>query len=171
MATRGRKSEEKVWGTRFRHVFNTNYLVDPDLHILLFVTGGDINVVMRQALREYMDKHASKATDPEFQARIFMQASIKVAKGVCPTAKEVLGELSAIDSTAIEVDAIVASAKVEVRPSPAPAPAASSASAPVARSPKPRVVLDFGPELEMETEGDEKPKPSLREKWLAQNKQ
>lgn len=93
MNPKGRKAEEKVWETKFRHNFNTNYLQDPDLHTLLFIHGSEINGIIREALRDYMAKHKSKAADPEFQSTVFMTASIQVARGHRPTGAEVLADL------------------------------------------------------------------------------
>lgn len=194
MATQGRKSEEKAWDTGFRHVFSTNYLKDPDLHIFLFISEAEVNQIMRDALRDYMVKHPSKALDPEFQARVFMEASRQVSRGVRPVAREVMIELGEpvdksakakarvpaahpkqspapvrpMDPPAVAAPSSVAQVAAEVPTPIAPAPAAAAEMPQAEKAAKPRVVLDFGPELTMENgqPTTEAAKPSQRDKWL-----
>lgn len=190
MSKHGRKTEEKIWGTSFRHVFNTNYLTDPDLHILLFISGNEVNNVMRQALREYMTKHHSKAADTEFQARVFMAASMQVAKGVRPAASEIVVDMAGAGSSVQEIWKGSTAKRADTSPlTPHPAPplaplAAQQVKPPmptqaaaleIKRSEKPKIELDLGPELEMEmesglAENDETPKASLKSKWLQNHK-
>lgn len=88
-----RKSLSKVWETSFRHNFNTTYLKDPDLHVLLYISGESFNEINREALRDYMKKHGSKASDPDFQAQVFITASIKMARGDKAFASDVLSKI------------------------------------------------------------------------------
>lgn len=94
MNTGGRPHEKKLWDTSFRQVFTTNFIKDPDLHILLFLSGEKINDVMRDALREYMVKHGNKAIERDFQTAVFMSASRLMSQGVRPVASDVLAEMS-----------------------------------------------------------------------------
>lgn len=50
----GGSRREKLWDTSFRHVFITNYLKDPDIHILMFISESEVNNIIREALRDYM---------------------------------------------------------------------------------------------------------------------
>lgn len=93
MNPNGRKPEVKTWETRFRHSFYTNYLQDPDLHVLLFLSDSRISDIMREALRDYMVKHGHQAADPVFQRQVFLAASLHVSRGHRPVASEVLAEL------------------------------------------------------------------------------
>ena len=177
MNTKGRKAEEKVWETKFRHNFSTNYLQDPDVHTLFYVHGSEINGIIRDALRDYMAKHKSKAADPEFQSAVFMAASLQVARGHRPTGSEVLADLGVASPTNPAVTPTTPSRKKETPPPlsakvvppliPQPArdvqavsevaeavkpvttmqPAANEPAAPA--NPRPPVVLDFGAEPDM----------------------
>lgn len=77
----------------FRHVFNTSYLKDPDIHILMFISESEVNNIIREALRDYMVKHGSKAAEPEYQAKVFMTASMQMARGIRAVASDVLAEM------------------------------------------------------------------------------
>ena len=88
-----RKSAAKVWETSFRQTFTTTYLKDPDLHVLIYVSGENFNEIIREALRDYMTKHGSKAADPDFQAKVFITASIKMARGDQALASDVLSKI------------------------------------------------------------------------------
>lgn len=93
MKSKGRKAEEKPWDTTYRHSFYTSYAQDPDLHVLMFVSGTAMNSILREALRDYMRKHASRAADPEFQRQVFMIACQKTADGHPPIGSEVLRDM------------------------------------------------------------------------------
>lgn len=123
MATHGRRAEEKLWDTSFRHVFNTNFLKDPDLHILLFISESEVNNIIREALRDYMVKHQSKAIAREYQARVFMTASLQVAAGARPKASDVLFEMGE-ESARAAGPPRQPPARRNVAPTPLPAPVA-----------------------------------------------
>jgi hypothetical protein len=185
---RGRKAEEKAWGTTFRHVFNVNYMSDPDLHTLMFTAEAEFNNVLRQALREYMEKHNHKAKEPEFQARVFIQASTRLARGINPSARDILlelGEEITQGPTAYQADAApvtiktvrpaiaptpVQVAKVQTQPVPVPVPVPVPAiQSAVNPSVKPVMDLDLGPELDIESGIEEDAglnKGPVKNKWL-----
>jgi hypothetical protein len=198
MKKSGRKAEEKAWETKFRHSFYTNYLQDPDLHVLVFVAEDGLNDIIREALRDYMAKHKMAAADPEFQKKVFMAASMQVARGHTPVGSEVmaeLGEQTIAGEAAIPARPAAVSRKVstsrssppaQVIPSAAPpsraqvqpvnppaappAPAVDAVEPPAAPTKKPPVVLDFGgPDLEVGTPEIEPAKPSQRDRWLARH--
>ena len=93
MNPKGRPSEEKLWETRFRHSFFTNFMQDPDLHTLLFVCEQDINEIIREALRDYIKKTGNKASEPEFQQKVFVGASKLMSQGHRPVGSEVMAQL------------------------------------------------------------------------------
>lgn len=93
MNPKGRLPEEKLWETKLRHNFLTNYLQDPDIHVLLFISEAETNNIIREALRDWMVKTGSKALDPEFQAKVFLTASMEVARGVRPVGSDVLAAM------------------------------------------------------------------------------
>lgn len=185
---RGRKAEEKAWGTSFRHVFNVSYMSDPDIHTLMFTAEADFNNVMRQALREYMERHNHKAKEPEYQARVFIQASNRMARGIIPNARDILLEMGEGRTKSIEKYADHATAspvntqavmpsvpatpvqviKLQEQAKPTPVPLAeikTSANAPV----KPMLDLDLGPELDIESSSDADEglnKKQAKNKWL-----
>lgn len=188
MATRGRKTEAKSWDSRFRHIFNTSYLTDPDLHVLVFMASDDINIVIREALRDYMVKHNSKALNPEFQAKVFMLASLKTAKGMKPCAPDILAELDKIgdlSSVTNHHSPVQKQVALDFPPSP-PSPTvitqpntvpqtpvvsvvpAQQYAQPIARQEKQRIDLDFGPEPEPELamHSVSTNNTPLRNKWL-----
>lgn len=89
----GRKAAPKTWDTGYRHSFYTSYGEAPDLHTLMFISGANMNAVIREALRDYMVKHNSPALDPEFRRKLYLIASEKTAAGHAPIASEVLVEM------------------------------------------------------------------------------
>lgn len=168
----GRKTEEKHWDLGFRHVFNTNYVTDPDLHILLFIAGQNVNDLMRNALREYIANHSISAADPVYQSRVFMQASLQLSQGSTPIARDVLAALNepnVLDSifseqkprrsTVVRANTPPNLSKTGSPPAaPLPAPKLHEPTAnTVASTPpqpaqsKPRLNLDLGPDLESPT--------------------
>lgn len=186
--------------TKFRHNFSTNYLQDPDVHTLFYVHGSEINGIIRDALRDYMAKHKSKAADPDFQSAVFMAASLQVARGHRPTGSEVLADLGLrpqpilpsrqqrraerkrppssfcqggaplIPQPARDVQAVSEVAEA-VKPVTTMQPAANEPAAPA--NPRPPVVLDFGAEPDMNgyaEPGEPSQKVSQRDKWLARHK-
>lgn len=190
MAKRGRKHEDKVWETSFRHVLRTGYLADSDLHILVYIAGSHINDVMCEALRDYMAKHNIKAADPEFQMRVCMQANMQMARDkISPIAEDVLEELGELDALDFIKGGGVKSGKPGAAPAgkghsqqpqstPTPIPPPPRVAAPTVIEPpfvaevstgrKP-VELDFGPE-EVD-EGSQEggvvvQKASIKDKWL-----
>ena len=200
MTTHGRKPEEKLWDTSFRHVFNTNYLKDPDLHVLLFVGEAEVNNIIRQALRDYMLKHKIRAADPEFQAKVFMNASMQMARGVRPVGSEVLAEMGELPLKPVAYSSLRQTpVKKKQPPSPViipaqvqPAAAAETPSQPVQPAAatsapdhqrnseevpvaaKRPLDLDFGapdPEFAEAAPIQAPAKPSARDRWLAQNAQ
>ncbi|MBY0234166.1 MAG: hypothetical protein K2W93_04225, partial [Burkholderiaceae bacterium] len=88
-----RPTEEKLWESKFRHNFFTNYLQDPDLHVLMFISESETSNIIREALRDWMTKHGCIAANPEFQAKVFIAASTKVAAGYRPVGSEIMEEL------------------------------------------------------------------------------
>lgn len=89
----GRKAAPKTWNTCYRHSFYTSYGEAPDLHTLMFISGANMNAVIRDALRDYMVKHNSPALDPEFRRKLYLSASEQTAAGHVPIASEVLVEM------------------------------------------------------------------------------
>lgn len=207
MNPKGRNVEEKLWETKLRHNFLTNYLHDPDVHTFLFLCGGESNNVIREALRDYMTKHASQATEAEFQDKVFMAASMKVARGHRPVGSEILAEMNlgpvqtahraALPSAKAARILTPISASVLSEPvssvmsalpsntrhdgavgiqaanEPVPSAAAPRSENSEQLVPKQKVVLDFGPEIDMaseETTTNDATKPSQRDKWLARHK-
>lgn len=198
MKITGRKPVQKPWDTSYRHSFYTSFSEDPDLHVLMFISGNGMNAVIREALRDYMVKHASPATDRDFQRRVFLLASERTAAGRPPTGSEVLGELHQVGTTALPstppptrqaatAPPPLPPAQVHVQPPAAVMPQESHPSplitvAPFLDAPqntptqKRPVILDFGPEPEMGTEIAHseahvaQPKLSQRERWLARHK-
>ena len=63
-----------------------------DIHTLMFTAEAEFDNVLRQALREYMEKHSRKAKEPDSQARVLIQASIRIAREVTPNARDILRE-------------------------------------------------------------------------------
>jgi hypothetical protein len=180
MATQGRKNETKAWETGFRHVLSTSYLKEPDLHMLLFISEGGLNEIIRDALRDYMVKHSSKALDPDYQATIFMEASRQMSRGVRPVISEVLAGLSG--GAASVAQAPTQQRKREPSPASTPVPIVTRSvteseigetPGPVAQTQTPiakaKVVLDFGPELDLNEVETAEEKPSQRSKWLSKH--
>lgn len=66
---------------------------DLDIHTLMFTAEAKFNNVLRRALLEYMKRHNHKAKKPEFQTRVFIQASNCMARGVSPNAWDILLEM------------------------------------------------------------------------------
>lgn len=89
----GRKAAPKTWDTSYRHSFYTSYGEAPDLHTLMFISGANMNAVIREALRDYMVKHNSPALDPEFRRKLYLIASEMTAAGHATIASEVLVEM------------------------------------------------------------------------------
>lgn len=160
----GRKAAPKTWDTGYRNSFYTSYGEAPDLHTLMFISGANMNAVIREALRDYMVKHNSPALDPEFRRKLYLIASEKTAAGHAPIASEVLVEMglelphqahaepSAKARTAAPAKAPTLPARVEVLQQhatpatqpvaqpvehPAPTPAPAPAPAPVVEAPAP----------------------------------
>ena len=158
----GRKAAPKTWDTGYRHSFYTSYGEAPDLHTLMFISGANMNAVIREALRDYMVKHNSPALDPEFRRKLYLIASEMTAAGHAPIASEVLVEMglelphqahaepSAKARTAAPAKAPTLPARVEVlqqhatpatqpvaQPVEHPAPTPAPAPAPVVKAPAP----------------------------------
>ena len=158
----GRKAAPKTWDTGYRNSFYTSYGEAPDLHTLMFISGANMNAVIREALRDYMVKHNSPALDPEFRRKLYLIASEKTAAGHAPIASEVLVEMglelphqahaepSAKARTAAPAKAPTLPARVEVlqqhatpatqpvaQPVEHPAPTPAPAPAPVVEAPAP----------------------------------
>jgi len=171
----GRKAAPKTWDTGYRHSFYTSYGEAPDLHTLMFISGANMNAVIREALRDYMVKHNSPALDPEFRRKLYLIASEKTAAGHAPIASEVLVEMGlelpsqahAEPSTKARTAAPTLPARVEVLqqpsapatqpvaqhpayPSPTPTPAPAPTPSPVVHAAPPAQptkprAIDFGP--------------------------
>ena len=146
MNPKGRQQEEKLWESKLRHNFLTNYLQDPDLHTLLFISEAETNNIIREALRDWMVKTGSKALDPEFQAKVFLTASMAVARGVRPVGSDVLSAMgepvrakTALNRKEGKPGRVptAAPSPAQVRPTAVakPAPAASLAAPVAAQSP------------------------------------
>lgn len=188
MKSKGRKAEEKPWDTTYRHSFYTSYAQDPDLHVLMFVSGTAMNSILREALRDYMRKHSSRASDPEFQRNVFMLACQMTADGSPPIGSEVL--LAMNEPGVVPPPLSHNTNQTYVRPAravPAPTPLTSAqvipvlAEAPLTPTPeipqirptaplphlsdtekprKPPVTLDFGPDPEIDSETEVSATPS-----------
>jgi hypothetical protein len=173
----GRPGEEKSWDTILRHHLSISFVKEPDIHTLLFVSGPEINSILRMALREFMDKHQHPARNPAFRQKVFLEASSAIAGGGSPRfnqlpssglddAKRLNMELATPPPTKVEIWSVASHPTPPEHPSP---PSLAHAPAELA---KPVVNLDFGaPEPLLSTHNsDETPRPNQREKWLARHK-
>jgi hypothetical protein len=185
MNPNGRQADEKQWDTKFRHSFFTNYATDPDIHTLLFISGGNTNAMIREALRDWMVKHQSTATDSDFRRQLFVAASSHAAMGQRPVSSQLLREMGQEPAAHAGAKSSQAGpsrqAKVDKPRGPHPAPpVAVQAHIATAHKtherpplPKPEIMLDFGSgpeEGESAFVAESEPKPSQRDKWLARHR-
>ena len=188
MKKNGRPYSEKIWDHKIRHVFNTDFAKDPDIHILMFILGDQATNVIRQGLRDYMAATKSKALEPAFRERVFMTASQYLVRGENSGPTSVLnaiGEGGKLPASPNQVARTYVSQKSPVSNSDPIGEAPKLAhthevAGPVATQngtlegypQKAPPVLDFGPDVVEDTssEGAAPAKRSQKDKWLSQHK-
>jgi hypothetical protein len=176
MKSPGRPGEEKSWDMNLRHQLSISFVKEPDIHTLIFVSGTEINSILRTALRDFMDKHKHPASNHAFRQKVFLEASTAIANGGSPRFSQLPSAKRAenIDSFKTtpnsapngELWAVVqnqTAPESTLPPCPMPAPTEKI------RAP---IEMDFGvPEPMQNTfASDKPPRPSQRDKWLARHK-
>lgn len=177
MKSPGRPGEEKAWDMKLRHQLSINFVKEPDIHTLLFVSGPEINSILRTALRDFMDKHKHPASNHAFRQKVFLEASRTIANGGSPRYSQLLtaNHADSINTLKTTHDSEPPNAELwtveqsRTRPEspqppcPMPAPTEKIRTA---------IALDFGaPEPTLNTFASvEPPRPSQRDKWLARHK-
>jgi hypothetical protein len=174
----GRPGEEKPWDTILRHHLSINFVKEPDIHTLLFVSGPEINSILRMALRDFMDKHQHPARNAAFRQKVFLEASSAIASGGSPRFNQ-LPSSGLDDAKRLHMEPFTSTRpkdetwSVASHPTPPEPPSPPFPAHAPAELTKPVVNLDFGaPEPLLSTHNsDEIPRPNQREKWLARHKE
>jgi hypothetical protein len=195
----GRPRQQKQWDLQLRHIFSTDYLIDPTLHSLMFLCGDDLTGIMQRALTEFIMRNELPFQESDFQQKMYDSASRLIAENrVRPEAKDVLekmNQLQLVERIRALANSNAVSPVKSSKPSEAHAatqiPIVDSAmephiedSIPVASAVEPNptniprrlptVDMNLGPEIDegavgLGTELNAK-KPPLKDRWLARHK-
>lgn len=177
----GRPREEKPWDTNLRHQLSSNFLKEPDIHTLLFVSGTDLNTILRTALRDFMAKYQHPASDPSFRQKVFLDVTSAMASGATPRWSQLRSVEHAQWSGTLEGSPTavapgmaqhVDEQQLEASQSLCTPPKRHATQMPAATTNRREIELDFGgPQATPETCAREEvpPRPSQRDKWLARH--
>lgn len=177
MKSPGRPGEEKAWDMNLRHQLSVNFVKEPDIHTLLFVSGPEINSILRTALRDFMDKHKHPASNHAFRQKVFLEASRAIANGGSPRYSQLptanhADSINTLKTTLYSEPPNSELLSVEQPPNRPESPQPPYPMPPPTEKIRPAIAMDFGaPEPTLNSfASDAPPKLSQRDKWLARHK-
>ena len=94
----GRKFQERTWEPEFRLHFRPYLQRASDIHLLLFLAGNKVDVLIENALREFIRNHNLELDNIDNQTLILLEsAKYFLAHGKSPTAEELLNSVDRMD--------------------------------------------------------------------------
>jgi hypothetical protein len=191
----GRPFKSKSWDLLLRHTFRAHFLEDSDIHALMFVCGDQFSAILKNSLRDYVEKYNLPTNSPEFQSKLLFAATKHInSNHTMPDAIDVLesiNELALVDrindlavlpkkTTSCPRKQTTAHKQSQIqRPqdialTPATIDATTVASTTDSKPRSPLLEMDFGQELDDGIAGYaaevEVKKTPLKDRWLERHK-